>query len=314
MSSIDMQHATCQYRPERSEKGGVLGLNRTDGAVRIAVAQLPSAGPKLDVNLGATIDAIELAGAAGNDLVVFPECTLSGYMFASRAEAEQVAIGLGDQRIEHLVRACRRASTVAVVGFLETDGDALYNCAVTLGPDGVLGTYRKQHLPYLGADRFVEPGRGEAPRVVTTPIGRIGVMICFDLRFPESARVLALQGADVIAMPTAWPQDAVFLAEHVTRVRALENLVYLAVADRAGDENGTAFLGQSQVVSPAGEVLINAGNDHGVFSTEVDLAQARRKKLVMIPGEYELGIFAERKPAQYAEITRPVESSTREAR
>ncbi|WP_236791884.1 carbon-nitrogen hydrolase family protein [Amycolatopsis sp. GM8] len=276
-------------------------LNRTDGTVRIAVAQLPSAGPDLDANLAATVGAIEQA--KGEDLIVFPECTLSGYLIDSRAAAEQVAIGLGDPRIARLVDACRAASVFAVVGFLESDSGELYNCAATLGPDGVLGTYRKQHLPYLGADRFVSPGRDGAPRVVETPVGNVGVMICFDLRFPESARVLALEGADVIAMPTAWTLRATFLAEHVTRVRALENLVYLAVSDRTGSENGTEFLGQSQIVSPSGEVLLNAGKDSGVFGSEVDISRARDKKLVFAAGEYELEIFAERKPAQYAAIT-----------
>lgn len=270
----------------------------------IAVAQLPSARAELDANTGRIAEAIGRAGAEGHEVIVFPECALSGYMFGSRAEAARAAIGIGDPRVGRLVEACRRASAYAVVGFLESDGDALYNAAVTLGPDGVLGKYRKQHLPYLGVDRFAEPGDGAEPRVVRTPVGNVGVMICFDLRFPESARVLALQGADVIAMPTAWPRAATILSEHVTRTRALENLVYLAVADRADEEGGTAFLGHSQVVSPAGEVLVHAGADEGVFGTRVDIAQARRKRLVMIPGEYELGIFSERKPDQYAEITR----------
>nr|BFE59639.1 carbon-nitrogen hydrolase family protein [Dactylosporangium thailandense] len=256
------------------------------------------------------IGAIGRGGAAGHELLVFPECALSGYLFDSRAEAERRAIALGDRRVAHLVEACRRASVIAVVGFLESVGDVLYNAAVTLGPDGILGIYRKQHLPYLGVDRFVEPGLGDSPRVVETPIGNIGVMICFDLRFPESARVLALQGADVIAMPTAWPQSATFLAEHVTRVRALENLVYLAVADRADEENGVAFLGRSQVVSPAGEVLVDAGGAEGIFGADVHLAQARNKKLVIVPGEYELEVFAERKPDQYREITRTAATGT----
>lgn len=284
-------------------------MSRHAGTARIAVAQLPSAGLDVDANLEATLAAIEQAADA--DLVVFPECALSGYLVDSRAQARQVALGLGDPRFEHLVRACRTAATVAVVGFVEADGDELYNCAVTLGPDGVLGTYRKQHLPFLGADRFVSPGRGETPRVVSTPVGEVGVMICFDLRFPESARVLALEGADLIAMPTAWPDSATFLAEHVTRVRALENLVYLAVADRTGSENGAEFLGRSQIVSPSGDVLVDAGRDAGVFGADVDLATAREKKLVFVPGEYELEVFGQRKPAQYQAITEGAQDRVR---
>ncbi|MFF0146063.1 putative amidohydrolase [Amycolatopsis sulphurea] len=276
-------------------------VNRTHGTARIAVAQLPPAGPAPDADLAAVIEAIGQAGNA--DLVVFPECALSGYLYDSRAAVAQAAIRLGDPRIDRLVQACRAASVHAVVGFLESDGDDLYNCAATLGPEGVLGTYRKQHLPYMGADRFVSPGRGDTPRVVETPFGKVGVMICFDLRFPESARVLALEGADVIAMPTAWPLKATFLAEHVTRVRALENLVYLAVSDRTGHENGAEYLGHSQIVAPSGEVLVDAGADAGVFGTDVALSQARTKDLVFVPGEYELRIFSQRKPSQYTAIT-----------
>ncbi|MFG1951682.1 carbon-nitrogen hydrolase family protein [Micromonospora sp. NPDC048830] len=281
-------------------------MPRTKETVRVAVAQLPSAKGNPDANVERTAATIRRAGAEGDHLVVFPECTLSGYMFDSPEEARRAAIGIGDPRIGHLVQACREASTIAVVGFLETDGTLLYNSAVTLGPHGVLGIYRKQHLPYLGADRFVTPGRGDTPPVVQTAAGKIGTMICFDLRFPEAARVLALQGADIIAVPTNWPRNAAMLSDHVTRVRALENLVYLAVADRADEENGTPFHGRSQVVSPAGQVLIDAGTDEGLFGAEVELAQARNKKLVIVPGEYELEIFTGRRPDRYTEITRPV--------
>ncbi|HEY0699037.1 MAG TPA: carbon-nitrogen hydrolase family protein [Micromonospora sp.] len=276
-----------------------------DGTASVAVAQLPSVSGNPDANVERTASAIRQAGAAGNRLVVFPECTLSGYMFDSREETERAALGVGDPRIGQLVRACRDASAFAVVGFLETDGATLYNSAVTLGPDGVLGIYRKQHLPYLGADRFVTPGRGDTPAVVTTPVGNVGTMICFDLRFPEAARVLALRGADIIAVPTNWPSNATMLSDHVTRVRALENLVYLAVADRADEENGTRFHGRSQVVSPAGEVLVDAGTEEGIFGAAVELARARTKKLVIVPGAYELEIFAGRRPDRYADITRP---------
>ncbi|WP_432992055.1 carbon-nitrogen hydrolase family protein [Dactylosporangium sp. CA-233914] len=303
-SLIDVLHAACYFSTPLEQEGGSTEVHETDRTTRVAVAQLPSAKGDLDANLERAIDAIGRAGSAGHELLVFPECALSGYMVDSRAEAERQAIAVGDRRVAHLVEACRQASVIAVVGFLESAGDVLYNAAVTLGPDGILGIYRKQHLPLLGLDRFVAPGLGKDPRVVPTPIGNIGVMICFDLRFPESARVLALQGADIIAMPTAWPRSATFLAEHVTRVRALENLVYLAVADRADEENGVAFLGRSQVVSPAGEVLVDAGDAEGIFGAGVDLAQARTKKLVIIPDEYEVAVFAERKPDLYREITR----------
>ena len=253
---------------------------------RVAVAQLPSRLGDIDANVTTVVAAIEAAGARGDDLVVFPECALSGYMFTSRAEVERAALAPGSPQLARVIDACAHASVHAVVGYLEAEQHRVFNSALTVGPDCVLGNYRKEHLPFLGADRFVEPGDGRAPRVVSTPIGNVGVMICFDLRFPESARTLALQGADVIAMPTAWPVKATFLANYMTRVRAVENLLYLAVADRADEEAGTTFLGSSQIVSPTGDVLVDAGTEEGLFSTDIDLSLARNKRLVMVPGEY----------------------------
>ncbi|MFI5426742.1 carbon-nitrogen hydrolase family protein [Aeromicrobium sp. UC242_57] len=103
-----------------------------------------------------------------------------------------------------------------MIGFLELDGDLLRNTAVLLGPGGVMATYRKTHLPHLGADRFVTPGDNE-PVLVETPLGVVGLSICYDLRFPEWARCLALGGADIIANPTNWPAPAERVAELFTR-------------------------------------------------------------------------------------------------
>lgn len=275
---------------------------------KLAVAQLPVHTGSLDKNVSAAVEAIRDAGSRGQNLLVFPECFLSGYLFDSRAETEAHAITLGNERFAALTAACRDSDVHAVVGYLESDGGAIYNSAATIGPDGIAGNYRKQHLPYLGADRFADPGDGGSDRVIKTPFGRVGVMICFDLRFPESARELGLKGADVIAMPTNWPAAATFLAEHVTRVRAVENLVYLAVANRPDAERGTKFLGCSQVIAPTGEVLIHAGTESGVYGATADLALARTKHLVIEPGRYELGIFTARRPELYSELTRRQDS------
>ncbi|MFE9658155.1 carbon-nitrogen hydrolase family protein [Micromonospora sp. NPDC006431] len=281
---------------------------KTNSLVSVAVAQVPSAPGALDRNVSITAAHIRNAGHLGHDLVVFPECTLSGYMFDSPEQTRAAALTTADRRLAALVEACGNADVLAVVGLLELEGSDVYNSALLISGDGILGRYRKQHLPFFGADRFVSPGDDRAPRVIDTSIGRIGLMICFDLRFPESARVPALQGADVIAMPTAWPASATLLAEHFTRVRAVENLVYLAVADRGDEENGTKYLGGSQVVAPTGEVLVRADQREGIFGTDVDLEVARTKRLVFIPGEYELAVFDERKPQHYGVLTQTPEN------
>lgn len=275
---------------------------------QIAVAQQPATLGDIAANTRLAVDQIAASGARGDDLLIFPETYLNGYMFESADDVERSALSLGDTALAAVADASAQHGVHTVMGFLERDGDEVYNSAATFGPDGLLGTYRKQHLPFLGADRFVSPGRDRAPRVVSTSFGKVGMMICFDLRFPESARELALQGADIIAMPTAWPMHATFLADHVTRVRALENLVFLAVADRADEELGTQFLGRSQIVGPDGAVVLDAQDATGTFSATVDLARARTKRLVITAGEYELDVFGSRQPDQYGELVRPPQS------
>lgn len=271
---------------------------------QIAVAQLSGTLADVSANTQRAVDEITLAGQRGEDLIVFPETYLNGYMFSSSDDVERSALTLGDPALAAVADASAAHGVHTVMGFLERDGDEVYNSAAIFGPGGLLGKYRKQHLPFLGADRYVTPGHDRAPRVVSTAFGNVGIMICFDLRFPESARELALQGADVIAMPTAWPMHATFLADHVTRVRALENLVYLAVADRADEEAGTRYLGRSQIIGPDGSVVLDALDEAGTFSAAVDLSAARRKRLVFSAGEYELDVFDARQPDQYGELVR----------
>ena len=162
---------------------------------------------------------------------------------------------------EALEDACRRLGMHVACGLLERDGDVLHNAAVLVGPDGLVGTYRKSHLPFLGVDRFVTPG-DELP-VWDTPLGRIGVEICYDLRFPEVTRSLALQGADIVVHPTNFPMAAKIQTELITVARAAENRIFLLTANRVGKERWAEFCGWSQIVDPYGVRLAEAGRDGG---------------------------------------------------
>src|SRR5262249_24628069 len=159
---------------------------------------------------------------------------------------------------------CARQYVYAVVGLLERGADALYNSAALIGPEGVIACYRKAHLPGLGLDRLV--AHGNTPFAVhDTPIGRIGLAICYDIRFPEPTRLLALQGAELVAFPSNWPSverlaPPSAIPDVLTRARAIENRVFLAVADRAGEERGSRFLGRSQLVDVFGKVVAEAGS------------------------------------------------------
>jgi predicted amidohydrolase len=198
----------------------------------------------------------------------------------------------------------------AVCGLLERDGDALRNSAVLVSPGGLVGTYRKTHLPFLGVDRFTVPG-DELP-VYETPLGRIGVEICYDLRVPEVTRTLALRGADLVAHPTNFPMAARVQTELITVARAAENRVYLLTANRVGKERWGEFCGWSQIVDPFGRRLAEAGEtEEALLVADVDVEKARDKNYV-VPGEYELYLFGHRRPELYGALVEETQVVTTE--
>ena len=252
-----------------------------------------------EANLAAVLDSLIAAAGRGARLVIFPECILSGYCFRAKAEAWEQAQTLPGPASDALSAACRRLGVFSVVGLLErAKGGDLYNSCMLLGPDGLLAVYRKIHLPFLGVDRFVTPG--DKPFAVQDLGGlRVGMNICYDGTFPESARVLALLGADLVVLPTNWPTGALGTLK-LTEARALENHVYYAAVNRIGEERGFRFVGRSRVVGPDGEVMTSAAADHAeILFAEIDPALARAKRVVKIPGEHEIDRINDRRPEMY---------------
>jgi 5-aminopentanamidase len=266
----------------------------------VAVAQVEPQLAEKERNLEVCVARMEEAAAAGAKLVVLPECAIPGYMYDSAEEALPFAEEIPGPSSEALEREARRLDLHVVCGLLERDGDSLRNAAVFVGPDGLIGTYRKTHLPFLGVDRFVVPG-DELP-VYDTPLGRIGVEICYDLRFPEVTRTLALKGADVVAHPTNFPMAAKIQTELITVARAAENRIYLLTANRVGKERSGEFCGWSQIVDPYGRRLAEADEtEETLLVAEVEIEKARDKDYV-IPGEYELYLFGHRRPELYGAL------------
>ncbi|HVK18173.1 MAG TPA: carbon-nitrogen hydrolase family protein [Fimbriiglobus sp.] len=270
------------------------------------------AAVQMDCRLGAVEDNLaavraRLAGAAdgGARLVVFPECVLTGYGFASRAETERAAQPIPGPATDAVAADCAKRNVWAAFGLLERAGDRLYNACALVGPTGQLITYRKVHLPCLGADRFTDPG--DRPFTVHDLGGlRVGVGICFDSSFPETARILALHGADLVVLPTNWATQAIKQATLVTRVRALENHIYYAAVNRVGDETGFHFVGHSSVSDVNGDFLAIAEHDReAVLYAEIDPDVARVKKVVHCAGEYEIDRLNWRRPEMYAPLVAP---------
>lgn len=265
----------------------------------VGVSQIRPELGEVGRNLERCEASLEAAAREGCSLVVLPECAVSGYMFETPEEAAEAAQEIPGPATETLAGACRRLGLHAVVGLLERDGDAFRNTAILVGPDGLVGRYRKSHLPFLGVDRFVEPGE-EPFAPFETPLGSVGIQICFDLRFPEPMRALALAGAELVAHPTNWPLAARPVADFVTRTRALENRVFLLTADRAGRERWAEFGGWSQIVDPGGRRLAEAAEGReGLVVAEIDPAEARVKDIVPSPGTYEMHLFDSRRPELY---------------
>ena len=268
--------------------------------MRVAVAQIEPKLAEVGRNLEACVARLEEAAKNGAQLLVLPECALPGYMFDSADEALPYAEEIPGPSTEVLERACRRLGMHVVCGMLERDTEGLRNAAVLIGPSGLIGTYRKTHLPFLGVDRFVVPG--DEFSVYETPLGRIGLEICYDLRFPEVTRTLALRGADIVAHPTNFPLAARPQTEFITRARAAENRVYLLTSNRVGKERWGEFCGWSQIVDPHGKRLAEAGAaEEALLVADVEIERARDKDFV-IPGEYELYLFGHRRPDLYGAL------------
>ena len=272
------------------------------GGVLVGLAQIEPRLGLSERNLDACLGRLEEAAAAGCDLVVLPECAVSGYMFATEDEAARAAEEIPGPGVEAFERACSRLGVHCVAGLLERDGDLLRNTAVLVGPEGLVGRYRKTHLPHLGVDRFVTPGDGPY-EPFDTPLGSIGIAICYELRFPEIARSYALAGADLLAHPTNWPSAVPSVGEFVTLTRAFENRVFLLTADRVGREGWAEYGGWSQIVHPLGRRLARAEEGkESLVTAEIDVREARVKDLVPRPGEYEVRLFDDRRAELYGAL------------
>ncbi len=236
------------------------------------------------------------------DLWILPELFSTGYQFATVREAvdlaEPVPKGPSTTR---LLALAREGTCHLVAGLAEQAGGRAYNSAVLVGPTGLVARYRKVHLFYE-EKRFFAPG--DLPfKVADIGRARVGLLVCYDHFFPEAARTLALQGAELIAHPANLVMPG--LAQLTMRVRAMENRVFTVTANRIGVEARTGetlrFTGLSQIVAPNGDVLVQASQDREEARViEIDPAQARDKHLTRLND-----VFADRRPEFYRCLVQP---------
>ena len=259
--------------------------HRKESIVKIACCQMePIVGRKSD-NLKKSIQMIEEAASNGANLIVLPELCNSGYVFETREEAFELSEEIpSGESCKSWSKICKKLGVHIVAGINERAGDLLYNSSVVIGPNDYVGTFRKVHL-WNEENLFFEPGDLGFP-VFKTPIGRISCHICYDSWFPESYRLAALQGADIVCVSTNWvpipgqDKDREAMANILVMAAAHVNSVFIAAADRIGTERGQPFIGQSLITSYTGWPIGGpASTDkEEIIYAEANLSDARRKR------------------------------------
>jgi predicted amidohydrolase len=243
--------------------------------MRLAVVQTNPIFGEIKKNIASVV---ELMSSKSADLYVMPELFNTGYNFKDMQEVRQLAEPQDGPTCRELLKFAKANSCYIAYGFAEKS-DKLYNSALLVGPEGLIGLYRKIHLFYR-ENLFFSRGNLGFP-VFKLPFGTVGLMICFDWIYPEAARTLTMKGAQLILHPSNLvlphcPDSMI--------VRCLENRIFTVTADRVGREDrggiDLTFIGQSEIVSPRGEVLVRlGGKDPGIAVAEIDLSMADGKKV-----------------------------------
>jgi 5-aminopentanamidase len=276
------------------------------GPTVIAVAQLAITLGEPEINRKAAADAVAQAAAAGARLVVLPELSDSGYVFGDVAvKAAAEALGLASPASDSITlrhwRSLADAHQLVIVGgFCELGADRrLYNSAAIVDASGTRAVYRKAHL--WDKEKLVFTPGDAAPPVVDLGFGRVALMICYDLEFPEWVRLAALDGADVVAAPVNWPSYSWPAGERPAEVikaqaAAATNGVFVAVADRCQIERGVSWISGSVIVGPDGYPLAGPVLDDrpALLTAQADLPRARDKRLA---GDNDL--LGDRRPELY---------------
>ncbi len=246
--------------------------------IKLALAQISSKRENKKENLG-KIEALAVnAKEQAADLVIFPEMSLTGYVVRDQIyELAETIPGPSTKRIEDIAKKTGMHIIFGMPELSEKTKATVFNTAVFVGPEGLIGKYRKMYLPthsVFEEKRYFRPGYQTAS--FNTALGNIGLCICYDLFFPEVCRLTRLKGAQLIIAISASPAVRRSYFEILTAARALENTAFLAYVNLVGVEDGLQFWGGSRLVSPTGDILAKAKYDEEDFVTcEVDYSDLR---------------------------------------
>lgn len=239
--------------------------------MKIAIFQGPEQPGGIDANLDRLAQVARDAAGQGARLLIAPEMFLTGYHIG-RESTRRLAEPADGPAAQRVAAIADDAGLALLYGYPERDGDSVYNAAQLIDRDGRrLANHRKTHL-FGDIDRSAfEAGQGP-PTLAELDGLRLGILICYDVEFPENVRMLALNGADFVAVPTALMQPYTFIARSVVPARAYENQVFLAYANRCGRERELEYLGQSCIVAPDGSEPARAGGGEALIVGELDPA------------------------------------------
>lgn len=254
-----------------------------ENKVTLAAVQMKVEFGQKDKNIENSLNMITLAAKKGAKLIVLPELCNTGYAFYSKEEIYPLAETIPEGKtIQAWIKLAKNLQVYICGGIVELDKDKtrLYNSSVLIGPEGYIGTYRKLHL-WNAEKYFFEPGN-MGLSVFHTPIGRIGMLICYDMWFPEAFRILKLKGADVVCCPVNWVdsknEEIRHMGTNMAIVNANVNNLFVVAADRFGKERNSYFPGRSIIVDPNGCMCAPIGSydKEEIVISEVDLFSSRR--------------------------------------
>lgn len=245
---------------------------------------------EVDANLDHVLTALRRVRQRDARLAVLPEMWSTGYAYKQLAKlAEETPRVLAS-----LQKSSAELDMVVVGSLPEKKNGAIYNTAYVIDKGEVLASYRKMHLfSMMGEDRFL--GAGDASLVVATSVGRIGVAICYDLRFPELFRKLALEGAEIVCIPAEWPKPRQDHWRTLLRARAIENQLFVAAANCCGIQGKLDFFGMSLLISPRGEILAEGGETETELSAIFDFEE-------MSTYRFQIPCFKDRRPEVYGKL------------
>lgn len=263
--------------------------------LRVGFFQFDPKFGEVAVNLSKVVSALRGAEA---DIIVLPELAFTGYFFENRSELASLAENPSKSpTVSSLIALCRDRDLFLVTGFAEKSADKIFNSALVIGGDGILHTYRKLHL-FNTEKEYFDPGDTPLDTIELRGV-KIGVMVCFDWTFPEVARVLALQGADLLCHPS---NLVLTYCQQAMLTRCLENFVFAVTANRFGSEirpRGTlTFTGQSQLAGPKGELVYRAKpGEEELFIAEIDVSKAWDKSMTQMNN-----LLEDRRPEYYTKL------------